>query len=127
MQSILGNSRKHDVTFARNGKITISSRVSKLLDIQPGDCIDILADKKGEYYLTVAIRKQFAVGRHEAVCYRANKGAHHWFMCAGSVRLCRHILGLNKTESVAHIPAGDLVELSDGMLAVPLIVKWNIT
>ena len=47
MKSILGNTRKADITFHDNGRINISARVSKLLELSHGDVIDIM-DGQGE-------------------------------------------------------------------------------
>lgn len=63
MQSILGNTRKADITFHDNGRINISARVSKLLELSHGDVIDIM-DGQGEIYLYVKHRVP-VVGRHE--------------------------------------------------------------
>ena len=42
MQSILGNTRKADITFYASGRIDISARVAKHLQLSRGDVLDIM-------------------------------------------------------------------------------------
>lgn len=120
MQSILGNTRKTDITFHANGRIDISARVVKALSIQEGDVLDIMADE-GEYYLYVRFHAP-VVGRHEATCFPTNPRSNHFR--AWSSRLCRFML--EQSGSVA-----DSVPLGLGMpvilpclgIALPIICK----
>ena len=41
MESLLGNTRKHDLSFFRDGHIDITARVAKCINIEEGDIIDI--------------------------------------------------------------------------------------
>ena len=52
MQSILGNTRKADITFYASGRIDISARVAKHLQLSRGDVLDIMIDQD-EFYLYV--------------------------------------------------------------------------
>ena len=63
MQSILGNTRKADITFYASGRIDISARVAKHLQLSRGDVLDIMIDQD-EFYLYVRLRSPN--GRHEA-------------------------------------------------------------
>lgn len=49
MQSILGNTRKADITFYASGRIDISARVAKHLQLSRGDVLDIMIDQD-EFY-----------------------------------------------------------------------------
>ena len=66
MQSILGNTRKTDITFHTNGRIDISARVAGILSLQKGDVIDVM-DGGEEFYIYVKLHAP-TVGRHEAAC-----------------------------------------------------------
>ena len=119
MQSILGNTRKADITFHADGRIDISARLAKTLPIHKGDVIDVLTDGV-EYYLYVKLKAP-AVGRHEAVCFPTHSRSHHFR--AWSKRLCRAMLpaGMDHAALAAGVP----VELAAG-IAIPIICKHII-
>ena len=71
MQSILGNTRKADITFYASGRIDISARVAKHLQLSRGDVLDIMIDQD-EFYLYVRLRSPN--GRHEAITPRCSSG-----------------------------------------------------
>ena len=49
MASLLGNTRRPDISFYKNGRIDIASRVVRMLDIQEGDWIlDLCAAPGGK-------------------------------------------------------------------------------
>ena len=83
MQQLLENTRRHDITFHRNGLIRITARIVRILRLRPGDSINI-AVSDGEYLL-FAVRHN--VGRHEAQCHPTKRGGRNY--CANSTRLCR--------------------------------------
>lgn len=85
MQSILGSTRKADITFHKGGRINISAHVSKLLSLAHGDVVDMMCGG-GEVYLFVKHRAP-VVGRHEGMVFRSNKKGNH--CVASSIRLCR--------------------------------------
>ncbi|MBQ9076266.1 MAG: hypothetical protein IJY31_00260 [Muribaculaceae bacterium] len=120
MQSILGNTRKADITFYSGGRICISARVSKLLALAHGDVIDIMADK-GETYLYVKHRAPL-IGRHEGMVFRSNKNGKH---CkASSVRLCSFIIRKSGAPgNIVRLCCGDPVMLSHYGTALPIIIK----
>ena len=94
MKHLLGNTRRHDITFCADGRIEISARVSKALGINPGDVIDIAVDDRGfEVYLYV--KHKNPPGRHKAQCYVTNsrtKRCHS--LRAHSVEICRQGLDM---------------------------------
>ena len=83
MQPLLENTRRHDITFHRNGRIRITARIVRILRLRPGDSINI-ALSDGEYLL-FAVRHN--VGRHQARCHPSKRGGRNF--CANSIRLCR--------------------------------------
>lgn len=64
MNSILPNSRRHDLSFHASGKIDISAHIARSLSLAPGDVIDI-AQESGEWYLYVKLRAGSCTGRHD--------------------------------------------------------------
>ena len=85
MESVLGITRKVDITFHRGGRINISAHASRLLSLTHGDVIDMYV-AGGELYLFVKYRSP-VVGRHEGMVFRSNKNGNH--CVASSIRLCR--------------------------------------
>ena len=81
MIKLLERTRRPDITFFRNGRISITARVVRLLSLQPGDSINV-AFHLGECYL-LAVRHQNAIGRHVAQCHPTKKGSKNY--CASSV------------------------------------------
>lgn len=119
MISILGNTRKPDVNFLACGRISISARVAKVLNLAPGDVIDLM-DDNGETYLYVKHRAP-VVGRHEGMIFRSNPRGRHFI--ASSVRLCRYIFSkCNTTQKVA-LCCGPVVNLPAHGIAMPIITK----
>lgn len=120
MQSILGNTRKTDITFHADGRIDISAHVSKALSIRQGDVIDVLVGNE-EVYLYVKHHAP-TVGRHEAACFPTHSGSRHFR--AWSQRLCRYMIkasGLNIDR--VELSVGEKVTLDVG-IALPVIYKY---
>ena len=120
MQSILGNTRKTDLTFHANGRIDISAHVSKALSIRQGDVIDMLQGEE-EIYLYVKYHAPL-VGRHEAACFSTHTRSRHFR--AWSQKLCRFIIraggsSLNKVR----LGVGSPVELPNIGIALPIIYR----
>lgn len=120
MQSILGNTRKTDITFHANGRIDISCHVAKALFLQRGDVIDVLRDEE-EIYLYVKYHAP-TVGRHEAACFPTHTRSRHFR--AWSQKLCRFIIraGGSSLDKV-RLGVGSPVELSNIGIALPIIYK----
>lgn len=123
MKSLLGYSRRPDISFHRNGRIDITARVAHKLNLQAGDVIDVAFDRV-EFYLYVRQKGTAIKGRHEAQCWPTKRGSHNFR--AHSSRLCRNVLALSGATDVARLPIGEL-EQRNGLPAVILIVKNNIS
>lgn len=126
MRHLLDNTRRHDITFNAGGRIEISARVTKALDLKPGDVIDIaMSDRDREVYLYVKHRQP--AGRHKAQVYVTNSRVRHCnSLRAHSVELCRKVLDM-RGFSVAqvHLPVGEPEEIPCIGLALPLIVRFR--
>lgn len=120
MQSILGNTRKADITFHRGGRINISARVSKSLGLTHGDVVDIM-EGTGETYLYVKHRAP-VVGKHEGMVFRSNKNGHH--CVASSITLCRYIMSRCGGGDKVRLCCGTPVELQHYGTALPIIIKY---
>lgn len=119
MQSILGNTRKTDITFHTNGRIDISARVAGILSLQKGDVIDVM-DGGEEFYIYVKLHAP-TVGRHEAACFPTHSGSRHFR--AWSQKLCRALIraggsSLDKVE----LSCGAPISLTIGT-ALPIIYR----
>ncbi len=117
MQSILGNTRKADITFRANGRIDISAGVAKHLQLCRGDAIDVFVDR-GEFYLYVKSRS--VRGRHNARVFPTNKRGNH-FRCSSS-KLCLAILKECGVSKRVGLCIGEPIESSYGIL-IPIITK----
>lgn len=133
MQSILGNTRKADITFYRSGRICISAHISKLLSLRSGDVIDILADEPksphqhggGEIYLYVKHRTANLVGRHEGMVFRSNKSGSH--SIASSTKLSRYILQqCGCTGDKVRLCCGTPVTIANDETALPIITRFTL-
>lgn len=118
MLKLLGNTRRHDITFHRNGLIRITAQVARILGIQPGDSIDIAVTPTNEYLL-FAVPHNF--GRHQAKCYPTKRGSRN--LCAHSALLCSRVfntLGLD-VDKVSFM-TGEPVDRFDA-LYLPIITR----
>lgn len=119
MASILGNTRRADITFHRGGQIDITARVSKALGLQVGDVIDIVTGN-GECYLRVKHRAVSVVGRHEAQVYPTSRAVRHCNnMRCHSKRLCAAVLEMCGADDVARLHTGDVTNI--GLLLITRI------
>lgn len=127
MESLLGNrTRRADITFYRNGKIDITSRLTKMLELGEGDVIDIAFDS-GEYYLYRMRKAENLVGRHEAQCHGTHKGRLHPTrnMRAYSKKICSAILKASGATDKARVWAGELCTFDTIGKAVVIIPASN--
>ena len=122
MESILGNSRRPDVTFYSDGRIDITSRVAKMLQLEEGDAVDI-GVHEGEYYLYIRNRHSCIVGKHEAQCFASKKNSFNYRTY--SKKLCSAILRAINAP-MGRIPAGEAIEIPHVGTAVPLIIRLNL-
>lgn len=117
MIRLLDKTRRHDITFYRNGRILITARVVRMLGLSPGDSINI-AITDGEYLL-YALHNPF--GRHEAQCYPTKRGSHNF--CANSARLTRAVLDASRTSaSRASFMIGEQIIIQH-TLYCPIIIR----
>lgn len=120
MQSILGNTRKTDITFHWDGRIDISAHVSKVLSLRKGDVIDIL-DGDGELYLYVKIHAPI-IGRYEVTCFPTHSRSQHFR--AWSQKLCRYIIKAGGTSLYkVKLGVGIPVSLPNIGIALPIIYR----
>lgn len=131
MTSLLGNTRKPDVSFYRNGRIDISARVVKALGIERGDVIDVVTD--GDEYLLYVVHKGKDVsGAHEAQCYPSNIRRTHNFRCH-SKRLSKAVRAAVRTPlectevEVVRLAAGDAYASKWlGKMVIPIITRMTL-
>lgn len=124
MGSILGNTRRPDISFHQNGRIDITAPITKSLNIGRGDVIDV-DYRNGEYLFYVRLRSNEAIGRHEAQCYPTKEGSHN--LRANSKRLCRAMLAASNAVKEAKLLIGEVVEFPPFGQAISLITRNNIS
>ena len=122
MKSILGNTRKADITFYSSGRIDITARVAKILSLNHGDVIDIIIGHT-EWYLYVKHRAP-TVGRHGATVYRSNSKGNNFRTY--SKKTCSYILYECEAEDQVKLWVGVPTELPAYGIAVPIITKYII-
>lgn len=118
MEKIISTTRRPDITFHSTGKIYITARVARILNLSKDSCINVAVDK-GEYLL-VAENYDSMIGRHTGRCYRVNSGSRYFR--ANSVRLCRAILNACRVSGRAALMCGEAVEIN-GKVYLPIITK----
>ena len=126
MHSILTNTRRPDVTFYPDGRIDITARVAKILDLHQGDVIDIAVNGGLEYLLYIRYRGETLVGKHEAVCRQSKRRSRNFR--AYSKRICSFIFRFTDMKNQPlRVPAGEVLTYKDYGKMVPLITRMNIT
>lgn len=120
METVISRTRRPDVTFSPNGRISISSVAARLLTLSPGDVIN-LAYCRGELYLLRTPAEE-TYGRHRARCYSCNHGSR--YTLANSVTLCRRVFSIAGTDGSRRVGfnVGRPVNL-DGEICLPIIYK----
>jgi len=123
IEKVLGKTKKVDITFFYSGKINITSHVSRSLDLQAGDAINIAKVEKGwtEYYLYIERRAQDMLGHHEGVC--AVTHGHGRNLRVFNCRLSRYILTLCHATASVGLNIGTPEEVPGLGLAVPIIIR----
>lgn len=119
VRSILGNTRRADISFYSSGKIDITSRIANALGMVDGDVIDIMM-WKGEFYLYVSVHASDICGRHEAQCFPSKRGGRHFRTWCR--RLCSAIISECGETSRASLAAGEVVEIH-GRKAITIITR----
>lgn len=124
MESVMGNCRKADVTFHRNGRIVISAMVTAMLGIEEGDVIDIIREKHGrdgdEYYLNVRLR-QPKVGQYCGKVWKTNRRGRNLRTNAKILTDC--VLSAFPGEEKIGICVGKPMSLEGYGTCLPLILR----
>lgn len=118
--SILGRTRRPDITFSRQGRVELSARLSKLLSLAPRDVVDILHDNRnGECYIYCKHRSNGAC--HEAQVFPTNHNGNHFRL--HSVKLCRAVFSLFPTykDYKLSLPTAEEITNINGHDAVQII------
>lgn len=123
MTSILPHSRKPDVSFYSDGRIDITARIAKELNLQQGDVIDVVTSG-WKYLLYVRLRASEATGRHEAQVYRTKANSNNFRTYSRTItdvileEVSSHTIMRN--GKIARLPAGKAVTLDNYGKAVPI-------
>ncbi len=123
MNTLLGiPPRQPDVIFRRSGQFDLTARVVRLLDIAPGDVIDIIADD-GEFYLYIA--RHAPSGRYRGRVVRSKPHTRSCHFRGSSSALCRAILRVVGHTDKAELYCGALTTLPGGIPALPIITRME--
>ncbi len=118
--SILGHTRRPDITFSRRGRIELSARLAKRLALAPHDVVDILKDDRtGDCYLYCKHRANGA--QHEAQVFPTNHYGKHFRL--HSVKLCRAVFALFPSckDNKLCLPTAEEITTINGHDAVQII------
>jgi hypothetical protein len=124
MESILGNSRKPDISFFRDGHIDITARVAKSLSLSEGDIIDILRSDR-EFYIYVKTRNQDVVGQHAGRCRTTRPNSYCNFR-TNCKKLTDAILAECNEAEVVRLAAGETMEMPNLGVVIPLITRIKL-
>ena len=117
------SSRRPDISFYQDGRIDITARVVKLLNLQPGDVIDI-AEAGGEYLLYVRLQAGQVSGRHFGqvhTTHATKRSRYSLNFRAYNLQLCRALRDkCSGTGYPLHLPCGK-PQQKDGHTVLPLI------
>ena len=119
MYKLLEHTRRPDITFNRNGCISITARVARMLSLRPGDSINIAVS--GGEYLLHAIHHSNDIGRHLARCFPSKRGGNDFRVQC--VALCRSLFAsVGITSNRAAFMVGEKMERA-GVVYVPIITR----
>lgn len=124
MESLLGNTRRPDISFFKDGHINITARVAKCLSIEEGDIIDIL-HHNGELFLYVKIKSKDVIGLHSGRCRSTRPKRGYRNFRINSKRLCDAIFEICGSDMVK-LAAGECFEMPEVGMVVPLITRINL-
>lgn len=119
MDSIIGNSRRPDLTFYRSGRIDITSHVARAIGLQDGDVIDIGRQGK-EFYLYVRIKKEKAIGKHLGQCHSSKPNSHNFRTYSKAI--CHSLLGDTYGERLC-LSVGHPEDIEGIGIAIPIITR----
>lgn len=122
MKSLIKQYRNPDIKFFKDGKIYITSRVSKSIGLESGDAIDVVFDK-GKYYLYVSRKK--APQGYVARCYKTKATGR--FMRCNSKEISAGILKAAQATEKAFLLVGRAELLPEaGRFGVTINVNNNL-
>ena len=117
---IIPTTRRGDVTFHPNGRIDLTAHVSKVLNLHPGDVVNIAEDDEhpDEHFLYVSRRCAQTTGRHSCTCRRVKAGN---YLRIFSKSLSNHILQQCHASNRLSLRVGAPTTLPGIGTALPLI------
>lgn len=119
MESIIGCTRRPDITFYSDGRIDITARIARQLSLSEGDSIDV-GKACSEYFLYVRRRFDPSVSFGFEATVRTTKRRSHNFR-AYSVRMCRAVLSLYDAKQKVSPQLGQPINDADYGVIIPLI------
>lgn len=119
MISVVGKSRKCDLSFYKSGRIDISASISKTLGLHGGEVIDILCDKEKGLFLYVKVRNPN--GKHKACVYRSNR--HGCCFRANCRTITDAVLQECVVDDVARLAVGTPIINDQYGTMLPLITR----
>lgn len=125
MESLLGNSRKPDISFYKDGHIDITARIAKCLSLSEGDIIDIVKDGR-ELLLYVKLKSEQAIGLHTGRCRSTKPQKSYRNFRVNCKRLTDAIFEICNATDVVQLMAGECQDVPDLGRAIPLITRINL-
>lgn len=120
MTSLLPVSRRPDITVNAAGRIDITARVARILQLNPGDVIDVCQNGP-EYFLYVRFRAPEVVGRHEGQCRPSSRSGNGSYR-TWSVRLAAAIRqAAGSQQLILRLPCGT-PQVIDNKVYIPIII-----
>ncbi len=121
MTSLIPISRRPDITVNVTGRIDITCRIARLLDLHPGDVIDV-CQSGPEYFIYLRHKAAEIRGRHEGQCFPTSRGGRGSYR-TWSVRLARAIRAAGGFEDlVLRLPCGEAVTINE-KIYIPIIIR----
>lgn len=124
MPSLIGNTRRPDITVRWSGVIHVSARVVRLLGLKPGFTLDVVRQDDGECMMLGRPHGPEWDGAHRAQLRRANVAGDT--LRTNCAALARALLALVPgSPKAASLPCGAVVPSyrGDGSPAIPIIIK----
>lgn len=119
MESIIGCTRRPDITFYDDGRIDITAHIARQLSLSEGDSIDV-GKEHDEYFLYVRRHYDPTVDFGFEATVRTTKKRSHNFR-AYSVRLCRAVLNLYEEKNKVSPQIGQPQHHDNYGIFIPLI------
>lgn len=124
MQPITNFTRRPDISFYPNGRIDISARIARAINLKDGDVIDI-AIHGTERYIYVRLRANNVNGRHISTVHVTKRGSRN-FRCY-SRQLCQAMLSnAPDCHLPLRVPAGQVIQHEQYGTMMAIIFKFNI-